>query len=57
MSFKRIVNLDLRHVSGPAQAPLHAIGRRQHDDEIVDAIESTFEFLSRWDGDRDGHSD
>src|SRR4026209_304170 len=56
VSFKGIVNLNLRHVPYPAHAALHAVGRRQHDNEIVDAIETPFELLSRGGCNSDGHS-
>src|SRR4026207_211463 len=56
VSFKGIVNLNLRHVPYPPHAARHAVGGRRHDTEIVDAIETPFELLSRGGCNSDGHS-
>src|SRR5205823_8011505 len=47
-------DLNLRHVPHSSERTLQAIGRRQRDDEVIDAIEASLHALTIGGRDRDG---
>src|SRR5688500_19348047 len=58
MRFTRIANFDLRHVGCAPERSGCIVDKPENDDEVVDALESAIELLTRWKryGGRDGIS-